>query len=116
VGGNRGYIIYTVKLGYSNIGFCDTLYIASNIIWKCPFLLQRYSFITTLFLGPFDDVITEFYCIYKYIYIYRVYRFKRNRRYNNICRITSDVDIVTGRDMFQVVSHRIPNGPGSIPG
>jgi hypothetical protein len=24
--------------------------------------MQRYSFITTLFLGPFDDVITEFYC------------------------------------------------------
>jgi hypothetical protein len=23
--------IYTVKLGYSNIGFCDTLSIASNI-------------------------------------------------------------------------------------
>jgi hypothetical protein len=53
----------TVKLGYSNIGFCDTLSIASNIMWKCPFRLQRYSFITTLFLGPFDDVITEFYCI-----------------------------------------------------
>jgi hypothetical protein len=23
----------TVKLGYSNIGFCDTLFIASNIEW-----------------------------------------------------------------------------------
>jgi hypothetical protein len=30
----------------------------------CPFRLQRHSFITTLFLGPFDDVITKFYCIY----------------------------------------------------
>jgi hypothetical protein len=35
-------------------------------MWKCPLRLQRYSFITTLFLGPFDDVITEFYCIYSY--------------------------------------------------
>jgi hypothetical protein len=34
-----------------------------RILWKCPFRLQRYSFITTLFLGPFDDVITKFYCI-----------------------------------------------------
>jgi hypothetical protein len=25
--------IYTVKLGYSNIGFCDTLSIASDIQW-----------------------------------------------------------------------------------
>jgi hypothetical protein len=25
--------IYTVKLDYSNIGFCDTLSIASNIQW-----------------------------------------------------------------------------------
>jgi hypothetical protein len=25
------FILYTVKLGYSNIGFCDTLSIASNI-------------------------------------------------------------------------------------
>jgi hypothetical protein len=24
---------YTVELGYSNIGFCDTLSIASNIQW-----------------------------------------------------------------------------------
>jgi hypothetical protein len=50
----RAVMKYTVKLGYSNIGFCDTLSIASN----------RYSFITTLFLGPFDDVITKFYCIF----------------------------------------------------
>jgi hypothetical protein len=35
----------------------------SWLLWKCPFRLQRYSFITTLFLGPFDDVITKFYCI-----------------------------------------------------
>jgi hypothetical protein len=34
-----------------------------RLLWKCPFRLQRYSFITTLFLGPFDDVITKFYCI-----------------------------------------------------
>jgi hypothetical protein len=27
------YSQYTVKLGYSNIGFCDTLSIASNIQW-----------------------------------------------------------------------------------
>jgi hypothetical protein len=33
-----------------------------RLLWKCPFRLQRYSFITTLFLGPFDDVITKFYC------------------------------------------------------
>jgi hypothetical protein len=25
--------VYTVKLGYSNIGFCDTLSVASNIQW-----------------------------------------------------------------------------------
>jgi hypothetical protein len=36
----------------------------SWILWKCPFRLQRYSFITTLFLGPFDDVITKFYCMF----------------------------------------------------
>jgi hypothetical protein len=35
-----------------------------RLLWKSPFRLQRYSFITTLFLGPFDDVITKFYCIY----------------------------------------------------
>jgi hypothetical protein len=34
-----------------------------RLLWKCPFRLQRHSFITTLFLGPFDDVITKFYCI-----------------------------------------------------
>jgi hypothetical protein len=55
---------HTVKLGYSNIGFCDTLSIASNIINIVVLIIQRYSFITTLFLGPFDDVITKFYCIY----------------------------------------------------
>jgi hypothetical protein len=54
---------YTVKLGYNNIGFCDTLSIASNIINTTILIIQRYSFITTLFLGPFDDVITKFYCI-----------------------------------------------------
>jgi hypothetical protein len=53
----------TVKLGYSNIGFCDTLSIASNIINIIVLIIQRYSFIATLFLGPFDDVITKFYCI-----------------------------------------------------
>jgi hypothetical protein len=53
----------TVKLGYSNIGFCDTLSIASNCINIVVLIIQRYSFITTLFLGPFDDVITKFYCI-----------------------------------------------------
>jgi hypothetical protein len=57
-------VVITVKLGYSNIGFCDTLYIASNIINIVVLIIQRYSFITTLFLGPFDDVITKFYCIY----------------------------------------------------
>jgi hypothetical protein len=54
---------YTVKLGYSNIGFCDTLSIASNIEWYALIPHKAYSFITTLFLGPFDDVITKFYCI-----------------------------------------------------
>jgi hypothetical protein len=53
----------TVKLGYSNIGFCDTLSIASNIINIVVLIIEPYSFITTLFLGPFDDVITKFYCI-----------------------------------------------------
>jgi hypothetical protein len=53
----------TVKLGYSNIGFCDTLSIASNVINIVVLIIQRYSFITTLFLGPFDDVITKFYCM-----------------------------------------------------
>jgi hypothetical protein len=56
--------IFTVKLGYSNIGFCDTLSIASNIQWYALIPHKAYSFITTLFLGPFDDVITKFYCIY----------------------------------------------------
>jgi hypothetical protein len=55
---------YTVKLGYSNIGFCDTLSIASDIINIVVLIIQRYSFIMTLFLGPFDDVITKFYCIF----------------------------------------------------
>jgi predicted ABC-type sugar transport system permease subunit len=54
----------TVKLGYSNIGFCDTLSIASNIINIVVLIIQQYSFITTQFLGPFDDVITKFYCIF----------------------------------------------------
>jgi hypothetical protein len=53
---------HTVKLGYSNIGFCDTLSIASIIINIVVLIIQQYSFITTLFLGPFDDVITKFYC------------------------------------------------------
>jgi hypothetical protein len=61
--------IYTVKLGYSKIGFCDTLSIASNIINFIVLIIHRYSFITTLFLGPIDDVITKFYCIYIFIYI-----------------------------------------------
>jgi hypothetical protein len=39
------------------------LSIASNIINIVVLIIQRYSFITTLFLGPFDDVITKFYCI-----------------------------------------------------
>jgi hypothetical protein len=39
------------------------LSIASNIINIVVLVIQRYSFITTLFLGPFDDVITKFYCI-----------------------------------------------------
>jgi hypothetical protein len=42
----------------------------SWLLWKCPFRLQRYSFITTPFLGPFDDVIAKFYCIYTHRYIY----------------------------------------------
>jgi hypothetical protein len=39
------------------------LSIASNIINIVVLIIQRYSFITTLFLGLFDDVITKFYCI-----------------------------------------------------
>jgi hypothetical protein len=39
------------------------LSIASNIQWYALIPHKAYSFITTLFLGPFDDVITEFYCI-----------------------------------------------------
>jgi hypothetical protein len=42
------------------------LSIASNIINIVVLIIQRYSFITTLFLGPFDDVITKFYCISKF--------------------------------------------------
>jgi hypothetical protein len=38
------------------------LSIASNIINIVVLIIQRYSFITTLFSGPFDDVITKFYC------------------------------------------------------
>jgi hypothetical protein len=38
------------------------LSIASNIINIVVLIIQRYSFITTLFLGPFDDVITKLYC------------------------------------------------------
>jgi hypothetical protein len=45
------------------------LSIASNIINIVVLIIQRYSFITTLFLGPFDDVITKFYCISKTIRI-----------------------------------------------
>jgi hypothetical protein len=40
------------------------LSIASNIQWYALIPHKAYSFITTLFLGPFDDVITKFYCIY----------------------------------------------------
>jgi hypothetical protein len=57
--------VHTVKLGYSNIGFCDTLFIASNIQWYALIPHKAYSFITILFLGPFDDVITKFYCIFR---------------------------------------------------
>jgi hypothetical protein len=42
------------------------LSIASNIINIVVLIIQRYSFITTLFLGPFDDVITKFYCIFRF--------------------------------------------------
>jgi hypothetical protein len=45
------------------------LSIASNIINIVALIIQRYSFITTLFLGPFDDVITKFYCICNMIVI-----------------------------------------------
>jgi hypothetical protein len=38
------------------------LSIASNIQWYALIPHKAYSFITTLFLGPFDDVITKFYC------------------------------------------------------
>jgi hypothetical protein len=40
------------------------LSIASNIQWYALIPHKAYSFITTLFLGPFDDVITKFYCRY----------------------------------------------------
>jgi hypothetical protein len=46
------------------------LSIASNIINIVVLIIQRYSFITTLFLGPFDDVITKFYCNTQPIEIY----------------------------------------------
>jgi hypothetical protein len=42
------------------------LSIASNIQWYALIPHKAYSFITTLFLGPFDDVITKFYCIYNF--------------------------------------------------
>jgi hypothetical protein len=45
------------------------LSIASNIQWYALIPHKAYSFITTLLLGPFDDVITKFYCIYIYIYM-----------------------------------------------
>jgi hypothetical protein len=57
----RTILASTVKLGDSNIGFCDTLSIASNIQWYALIPHKAYSFITTLFLVPFDDVITKFY-------------------------------------------------------
>jgi hypothetical protein len=38
------------------------LSIASNIQWYALIPHKAYSFITTPFLGPFDDVITKFYC------------------------------------------------------
>jgi hypothetical protein len=39
------------------------LYVTNiRLLWKCAFRIQRHSFITTLFLCPFDDVITKFYC------------------------------------------------------
>jgi hypothetical protein len=37
-----GINVFTVKLGYSNIGFCDTLSIASNIINIVVLIIQRY--------------------------------------------------------------------------
>jgi hypothetical protein len=43
------------------------LSIASNIQWYALIPHKAYSFITTLFLGPFDDVITKFYCIRLFI-------------------------------------------------
>jgi hypothetical protein len=49
------------------------LSIASNIQWYALIPHKAYSFITTLFLGPFDDVITKFYCIYLFIYFSMVY-------------------------------------------
>jgi hypothetical protein len=47
------------------------LSIASNIINIVVLIIQRYSFITTLFVGPFDDVITKFYCIYTKILLFQ---------------------------------------------
>jgi hypothetical protein len=43
------------------------LSIASNIQWYALIPHKAYSFITTLFLVPFDDVITKFYCIYTHV-------------------------------------------------
>jgi hypothetical protein len=46
------------------------LSIASNIQWYALIPHKAYSFITTLFLGPFDDVITKFYCtIYGFTFL-----------------------------------------------
>jgi hypothetical protein len=42
------YIVYTVKLGYSNIGFCDTLSIASHIQWYEPIPHKATAFIPCL--------------------------------------------------------------------
>jgi hypothetical protein len=41
-----------------------------RLLWKCPSRLQR-----NYVLGPFDDVITKFYCIYKHLksaYFFRI--------------------------------------------
>jgi hypothetical protein len=44
------------------------LSIASNIQWYALIPHKAYSFIMTLFLGPFDDVITKFYCILLHVH------------------------------------------------
>jgi hypothetical protein len=78
------------------------LSIASNIQWYALIPHKAYSFITTLFLGPFDDVITKFYCIWE--------RQKIKRKFNsdNTCYYSVQ-NLLSSRLLSKNVKIRIYN-------